>query len=203
MTCICTILWAHHQLVKWILGPWSTGAHFTNNFSITIQMWLKFHFALIQILKKWSLQYLAHDTTAELNEISIEFELWWKIVSEMGPRPRFQWSSRRSGERVANISFPYSLCSQITDIIFVDITFALNRCHRSWVAVTPFQYEWDPNDPNYSLAKSKIFDGEINERVLVTPTAAFTIFIAHLTQHSLEILVYSHDDCWKCQETVV
>ena len=27
---------------------WS-GAHFTNNFSITIQMWWKFHFALIQI----------------------------------------------------------------------------------------------------------------------------------------------------------
>ena len=75
----------------------SSGAHFTNNFSITIQMWWKFHFALIQILIKWSLQYLAHGTTAglswhvlnfvaiwssvielELNEISIEFELWWK-----------------------------------------------------------------------------------------------------------------------------
>ena len=26
------------------------GAHFTNNFSITIQMWWKFHFVLIQIL---------------------------------------------------------------------------------------------------------------------------------------------------------
>ena len=75
----------------------SPGAHFTNNFSITIQMWWKFHFAFIQILIKWSLQYLAHCTTAglscnvpnfvviwssvielELNEISIEFELWWK-----------------------------------------------------------------------------------------------------------------------------
>ena len=74
-----------------------SGAHFTNNFSITIQMWWKFHFALIQILIKWSLQYLAHGTTAglswhvpnfvamwssvielELNEISITFELWWK-----------------------------------------------------------------------------------------------------------------------------
>ena len=85
------------------LWPWDTtwqnrsGAHFTNNFSITIQMWWKFHFALIQILMKWSLQNLAHGTTAELswhvpnfvaiwspvielelNEISIEFELWWK-----------------------------------------------------------------------------------------------------------------------------
>ena len=44
-----------------------SGAHFTNNFSITIQMWWKFHFALIQILIKWSLQYLAHGTTAGLS----------------------------------------------------------------------------------------------------------------------------------------
>ena len=29
---------------------YKAGAHFTNNFSITIQMWWKFHFALIQIL---------------------------------------------------------------------------------------------------------------------------------------------------------
>ena len=41
-----------------------SGAHFTNNFSITIQMWWKFHFALIQILIKWLLQYLALGTTA-------------------------------------------------------------------------------------------------------------------------------------------
>ena len=44
-----------------------SGAHFTNNFSITIQMWWKFHFAPIQILIKWSLQYLAHGTTAGLS----------------------------------------------------------------------------------------------------------------------------------------
>ena len=60
-------------------------------------MWWKFHCALIQILIKWLLQYLAHGMTAglswhvpnfvviwspvielELNEISIEYELWWK-----------------------------------------------------------------------------------------------------------------------------
>ena len=76
---------------------YTPGAHFTNDFSITIQMWWKFHFALIQVLIKWSLQNLAHGTTAELswrvpnfvaiwstvielelNEFSIEFELWWK-----------------------------------------------------------------------------------------------------------------------------
>ena len=83
----------HCVAIYWI----GTGTHFTNDFSITIQMWWKFHFALIQILIKWSLQYLAHGTTAglswhvphvvaiwssavelELNEISITFELWWK-----------------------------------------------------------------------------------------------------------------------------
>ena len=84
-----TSLWCH----LWIYP----GAHFTNNFSITIQMWWKFHFALILALIKWSLQNVAHGTTAglswhvpnfvaiwstvielELNEFSIEFELWWK-----------------------------------------------------------------------------------------------------------------------------
>ena len=44
-----------------------SGADFTNNFSITIQMWWKFHFALIQILINRSLQNLAHGTTAELS----------------------------------------------------------------------------------------------------------------------------------------
>ena len=57
----------------------------------------KFHFPLIQILMKWSQQNFAHGMTAmlswrvqnfvviwspaielQLNEISIEFELWWK-----------------------------------------------------------------------------------------------------------------------------
>ena len=80
-----------------IPDDYDTGAHFTNDFSITIQMWWKFHFALIQVLIKWSLQNLAHGTTAglswhvpnfvaiwstvielELNEFSIKFELWWK-----------------------------------------------------------------------------------------------------------------------------
>ena len=57
----------NYCLIDWLLSPTGAGAHFTNNFSITIQMWWKFHFALIQILTKWSLQYLAHDTTAELS----------------------------------------------------------------------------------------------------------------------------------------
>ena len=75
---------------------WS-GAHFTNDFSITIQIRWKFHLALIQVLMTISQQNLAHATTAQLschvpnfvaitllvseweqNEISITFELWWK-----------------------------------------------------------------------------------------------------------------------------
>ena len=73
------------------------GTHFTNDFSITIQIRWKFHLALIQLLVIISRQNLAHDTTAQLsyhvpnivaitillfgweqNEISITFELWWK-----------------------------------------------------------------------------------------------------------------------------
>ena len=71
--------------------------HFTNDFSITIQIRWKFHLALIQLLMTISQQNLAHATTAQLschvpnivaitllvfgweqNEISITFELWWK-----------------------------------------------------------------------------------------------------------------------------
>ena len=74
-----------------------TGTHFTNDFSITIQIRWKFHLALIQLLVIISRQNLAHATTAQLschvpnivaitillfgweqNEISITFELWWK-----------------------------------------------------------------------------------------------------------------------------
>ena len=75
----------------------ASGTHFTNDFSITIQIRWKFHLALIQVLVIISQQNLAHATTAQLschvpnivaitllvfgweqNEISITFELWWK-----------------------------------------------------------------------------------------------------------------------------
>ena len=74
-----------------------SGAHFTNDFSITIQIRWKFHLALIQLLMTISQQNLAHAMTAQLSchvpnivaitillfgweqiEISITFELWWK-----------------------------------------------------------------------------------------------------------------------------
>ena len=73
------------------------GTHFTNNFSITIQIRWKIYSALIQLLVIISQQNLAHATKAQLschvpnfvaitllvlgweqNEISITFELWWK-----------------------------------------------------------------------------------------------------------------------------
>ena len=43
------------------------GTHFTNDFFITIQMWWKFHLALIQLLMIISQQHLAHATTAQLS----------------------------------------------------------------------------------------------------------------------------------------
>ena len=78
-------------------GEMGPGAHFTNDFSITIQIRSKIHLALIQLQLIISQQNLAHATTAQLschvpnfvaitllvlgweqNEISITFELWWK-----------------------------------------------------------------------------------------------------------------------------
>ena len=44
----------------------SSGTHFTNDFSITIQIRWKFHLALIQLLVIISRQNLAHATTAQL-----------------------------------------------------------------------------------------------------------------------------------------
>ena len=81
------------------------GTHFTNDFSITIQIRWKFNLALIQLLVIISRQNLAHATTAQLschvpniveitllvfgweqNEISITVEYGdTKIVSEMYP----------------------------------------------------------------------------------------------------------------------
>ena len=87
----------------WIL--FGTGPRFTNGFSIAIQIRWKFRFTLISILIQWSLQNFVHGTTAVLSwhvqtfvaiwwpatelqqgEVSIEFELRAKIVSETGPR---------------------------------------------------------------------------------------------------------------------
>ena len=91
----CTCPWVH--AAKCYCWSGGSGTHFTNDFSITIQIWWKFHLALIQLLVIISQQNLAHATTAQLschvpnivaitllvlgweqNEISITFELWWK-----------------------------------------------------------------------------------------------------------------------------
>ena len=73
-------------------------AHFTEDFSVIIQIMWKINSAVILILTKWSLQKFAHDTTTVLschvqtfvairwsvmelqqNRYSIKFELRWKI----------------------------------------------------------------------------------------------------------------------------
>ena len=81
------------------------GTHFTNNFSIVIHIWWKFHFALIQAVAHWLLLNFAHGMTAVLSwqmqnfvgiwyptmelhstQFSIIFELWWKNCSWNGPQ---------------------------------------------------------------------------------------------------------------------
>ena len=81
------------------------GARFTNGFCITIQIRWKFRFTLTSILIQWTLQNFVHGTAAVLSwhvqkfvaiwwpatelwqgEVSIEFELRAKNVSETGPR---------------------------------------------------------------------------------------------------------------------
>ena len=80
------------------------GPRLTNGFSIAIQIRWKFCFTLTSTLIRWSLQNFVHGTTAVLSwhvqkcvavwwlatelqqgEVSIEFALWIKIVSETGP----------------------------------------------------------------------------------------------------------------------
>ena len=80
------------------------GPRFTNGFSIAIQTRWKFRSTLTSILIQWSLQNFVHGTTAVLSwhvqifvaiwwpatelwqgEVSIEFELRAKTVSETGP----------------------------------------------------------------------------------------------------------------------
>ena len=99
--CGCLVTWFCYQLIakpgnKTAAALWP-GTHFTNDFSITIQIRSKIHLALIQLQLIISQQNLAHATTAQLschvpnfvaitllvlgweqNEISITFELWWK-----------------------------------------------------------------------------------------------------------------------------
>ena len=88
-------------------GEFYTGntiAHFTYDFSVTIQIRWIFHLAVVHLLEIISQEFCTcHDNAAvvpcakfcsdhfirfgqEQNEISITFELWWKNISEMGSR---------------------------------------------------------------------------------------------------------------------
>ena len=89
-------LWQHHIVIL-LYSNTGARAHFADDFSITIQMWWEFHFALIQISKNPLLQIFAHATTAKLlhhvqifvvscwpgnelqrKEIFILYEFWMK-----------------------------------------------------------------------------------------------------------------------------
>ena len=79
---------------------WTPRPRLTNGFSIAIQIWLKFCFILTLILIRWPLQSFVHvltwhvenfvaiwsqATELQRDEISIEFELRAKNVSETSP----------------------------------------------------------------------------------------------------------------------
>ena len=80
------------------------GAHFINDFFIVIQIWLKFHSTLLQVVVNWSLWNFAYGMTALLSWLVQNFVAIWchmmelhlnkfssnlnydgKIVREMGP----------------------------------------------------------------------------------------------------------------------
>ena len=95
-------------------------AHFIKNFSITIQMWWEFNFALIQTFTKWSLHNFAHETTpaqyycgmckillpCDHNEFLSHMNCDGKTVSDKGQGPiwlysenawvcaKWQWNAR-------------------------------------------------------------------------------------------------------------
>ena len=99
-----TMLTSNQDHTKaYIVKPWNRpGAHFTNIFAISIQIWWKFHFDLIQILKNQSQQTVSHAMAAQLrwhlqNIVATsqqETELFWKKLPtkfrkgscDMGPR---------------------------------------------------------------------------------------------------------------------
>ena len=57
--------------------PLRTGADFTNDFSIVIEIRWKIHLALIQTVVRWSLWSFAHNTTAVLSWHVLNFVAIW------------------------------------------------------------------------------------------------------------------------------
>ena len=126
------------------------GTHFIN-FSITIQMWWKFHFALIQIIMKWSLQNFAHGTTAvlswhmqhfvaigfpaielQLNKIYIEFELWWKNRQWNGSQYRNRRNVAGASVLVTSVLVQSSSShSNVSKTVFSGILIFIIKVRRS------------------------------------------------------------------------
>ena len=163
-------------------------------------MWWEFHLALISIIIRWSLQNFVHGMTAVLSwhvhkfvaikstatelqpyEISFEFELWWKIVSEMGPRtilrycgglhtphicnwfPRCNiWHSSRNQKifcqmTSSNLTYPRPLTIMKTQF---------GKAHPVWVPLlhlvsSPNEYSWHfiftvANNTQYLILKCSL-----------------------------------------------
>ena len=58
-------------------------AHFTNDFSIVIQIRWKFHVAFIPIVAKWSLRHSAFGTAATLSRHAQKFVAIWYFAMEL------------------------------------------------------------------------------------------------------------------------
>ena len=62
--------WLSFERTRAYVDIWqltSQGPHFTNGFSIAVQIQWIFHFTLTSVVSKWSLQTFQHDTTALLS----------------------------------------------------------------------------------------------------------------------------------------
>ena len=111
-------------------GCWCAGAHFTNNFSITIQMWWKFNFALIQIQIKWSLQNFAHDTTAVLS---------WQVQDFVAILSAAIKLDESTAPR--QLKSPQSLSGRSIPLVTFEAWSSINMFAFRFVAIGPFLAE--------------------------------------------------------------
>ena len=135
----------------------SPGTHFTNDFSIRIQIRWEFHFAVIPLLVNISQQNFAHDTTAQQsyyvrnliatalvdfvwqgNKISITLSYDGIIVSEMGPGVPIRscnWEREKRCKRAATtlrkLTNP-SLYAGDEDIKTIQIRFVSRFAPSQW-----------------------------------------------------------------------
>ena len=80
----------------------TSGAHFTYNFSIIIQIWWKFYFALMQILMNWSLPFL-HMTQQLCCHAMCKIWWWYQCQKWNYSEVNFPSNSSRDGKFVSEM----------------------------------------------------------------------------------------------------